>query len=309
VSAPLITGTIFDVKKFAIHDGPGVRTTVFFKGCPLTCALCHNPESQSPDRELVFRADRCRGCGDCVEACPAGALTGTAGARTIDRTRCTRCGTCAEACVAAALEIMGREVTVGDVMTEIEKDVILYDESGGGVTVSGGEPLAQPAFLFALLAACRERAIHTVTDTCGHAPPEIVERAGELTDLFLFDLKLADPDRHRAFTGVSNELILENLRRLSAAARPLILRVPVFPGINDDPDNLVRLADIAASLPHPPPLDLLPYHRGGTEKYARLDRAYAFPALRPPSAARLGELAQRLRNCGLRVTIQGEHEE
>jgi len=297
-------GTVFDIKRFSIHDGPGIRTTVFLKGCPLSCWWCHNPEGQSPGPELVLRANRCIGCGACVEACPNGAIFSQNGLLRTDRGKCTLCGSCVEVCYTGAREIAGQVMTVEEVMAEIERDVPFYDGSGGGVTFSGGEPLLQRDFLLDLLRACRQRNVHTAVDTSGLAPPETVERVGELADLFLYDLKLMDEERHRRYTGVSNRLILENLRALAGQGRRVILRVPVVPGINDDDGNVRRIGELAAELG----LDqvcLLPYHHTGADKYRRLGKDYLLPEVRPPSEERMEELAQVLRAFGLQVKVGG----
>ncbi len=300
------TGTIFDIKKFAIHDGPGLRTTVFFKGCPLGCWLCHNPESQAFEPELMLRDGRCDLCGDCVEVCQATALSLNAQTVQIDRSRCDLCGACVDACLLGALEIAGREVTVEDLLAEIEKDTVYYDESGGGVTVSGGEPLSQADFLCDLLESCRARGIKTALDTCGHAPPKVFQRVAEHVNVFLYDLKLIDDERHREFTGSSNELIHENLRWLSEQGRDALVRFPLLPGINDDEDNIRRLGEFLMALPRRFPVDVLPYHKMGVDKYARLDRVHPMPDLQPPGGEAIGRVARRLRGCGLRVTVKGE---
>ncbi|MGD8700265.1 MAG: glycyl-radical enzyme activating protein [Gemmatimonadales bacterium] len=300
------TGTIFDIKKFAIHDGPGVRTTVFFKGCPLGCWLCHNPESQAFDSELMLRDSRCDRCGDCVEVCGPAALSLDAQNLQIDRSRCDLCGACVDACLLGALEIAGREVTADEVLAEIEKDTVYYDESGGGVTISGGEPLSQADFLCDLLAACRARGIRTALDTCGHAPPAVFRRVARHVDVFLFDLKLIDDERHREFTGSSNEVIHENLRWLSEQGSDVVIRFPLLPGINDDDENIGRLGEFLLSLPKRFPVDVLPYHRMGVDKYARLGRVHPIPDLPPPRADAVQGVAWRLREFGLRVTVKGE---
>jgi len=300
-----IKGMIFDVKKFAIHDGPGIRTTIFFKGCPLRCWWCHNPEGQSPERELWWWKGRCSGCGDCLRACEEDALSLEDGSLSIARGRCTLCGACCEACHHEALEIVGREVTVAQVLEELERDTVFYDESGGGVTISGGEPLMQPAFLATLLRGCKGRGFHTTVDTSGFASPEVLAGVRKDVDLFLYDLKLMDDERHRRFTGVSNELILENLRMLSTEGHSLIVRIPIIPGINDDDENIRDMGRFAASLPQPYPIDLLPYHRAGMDKYGRLGQEYRLPEVRPPSERRMGEIADILNSFGLKVTIGG----
>jgi pyruvate formate lyase activating enzyme len=301
----LINGIVFDVKKFSIHDGPGIRTTVFFKGCPLRCWWCHNPESQAPEPELVFRAGRCIGCRACEAVCVQSAISWDGDAISTDRENCTLCGDCVEVCYAEAREIAGREMTVAQVMAEIEQDIPFYDESGGGVTFSGGEPLLQRDFLLALLRACVEKEIHTAVDTCGFAPWAILDSIRKHVDLFLYDLKLMDEARHRKFTGVSNELILKNLQMLSAQGHDIFLRVPIIPGINDDAENIRQIGTLAAALPHLKRVDILPYHRAAIEKYHRLDKVYGLPETRPPSDERISEIAEILREFGLQVEIGG----
>lgn len=300
-----IKGIVFDVKKFSIHDGPGIRTTVFFKGCPLNCWWCHNPESQSPEPELVIRPTRCIECEACLEACEQGAISRDSDGVTTDIEKCTLCGACVEVCYAEAREIVGREMTVAQVMAEIERDVPFYDESGGGVTFSGGEPLFQPDFLFALLQACREQEIHTALDTCGFAPWETLDRIRKTVDLFLYDLKLMDDARHRTFTGASNEPIIRNLRALSQRGHDIILRVPVIPGVNDDEEDVHQIGQFAASLPDLRQVDLLPYHHTAAQKYERLHKAYRLPETRPPSDGRMSEIARIMQGLGLQVNIGG----
>jgi len=301
----LVGGVIFDVKRFSIHDGPGIRTTVFLKGCPLNCWWCHNPEGQAPGPELVLRAGRCIGCGACLEVCPQGAISLDSGVARTDRERCDLCGACVEVCYTGAREVAGREMTVQQVVAEIERDIPFYDQSGGGVTFSGGEPLLQQDFLLALLQACRERGIRTGVDTCGYAPWETLDRVRRLTDLFLWDLKLMDDARHREYTGVSNRLILENVRALSERGHAIFLRLPIIPGVNDDDGNIRQTGAFAAALPHLARVDLLPYHPTGVGKYERLDQVYRLPDTRPPSDGRIEEIVDMLRGFGLQVKIGG----
>jgi pyruvate formate lyase activating enzyme len=296
------TGIVFDIRRYAIHDGPGIRTTVFLKGCALSCAWCHNPEGQAVGHEAMLRPDRCIRCGACVDACGHGAIRWSDGGPTTDRSRCTACGDCTAVCYAEARERVGREMTADDVLAEVARDAQFYEESGGGVTLSGGEPLLQGAFAAALLRGAKARGFHTALDTCGFAPWEGFARLRGSVDLFLYDLKLMDDARHRRFTGVSNAPILENLRALSGHGHRIVLRVPVIPGINDDPGNLDALARFAAGLPHLAGVDLLPYHHIGTDKYARLDRAYPLPDTVAPSAGRLADIARRLAGHGLHVS-------
>lgn len=299
------TGVIFDIERFSIHDGPGIRTTVFFKGCPLDCWWCHNPESQALERALWFWERRCVRCGDCVQACPRGAISLSGDSILTDEALCSVCGDCVQACCAQALEIVGRPVTVAEVMAEIEKDVIFYDESGGGVTFSGGEPLMQPGFLQALLASCKEKEIHTAVDTSGLAPWKTLQEISRNVDLFLYDLKLMDDEKHRKYTGVSNELIFSNLRALASQGSTIAVRVPIVPGINDDAENISSIGEFVASLTRVPPISILPYHKAGVDKYARLKKLYALPETQSPSDGQIAEIAATLQRFGLTVKIGG----
>ena len=296
-------GRLFDVRRYSIHDGPGIRTTAFLKGCPLRCDWCQNPESQSPDREAFVFPARCIGCGTCVPACPRGAISPET--RRQDPERCDCCGTCVEACPSGARQILGRDWSVEELLAELERDRVFYEESGGGITFSGGEPLAQPAFLRAALDACRERGLHTALDTCGYAPREQVEDLARRADLFLYDLKSMDSGRHREATGVPNDLILENLKRICGLGAAVWVRLPLIPGFNDGEDNLGATAAFVRSLPGRPPLSLLPYHAAAAAKYRRLGRRSPMegrPALPPGEAERA---AGRLKSLGLEVTVEG----
>jgi pyruvate formate lyase activating enzyme len=301
----LTTGTIFDIKRFSIHDGPGIRTTVFFKGCPLSCSWCHNPEGQATEPELVFRTNRCLRCGACVSVCEHDAISTDGDVPVTDRDKCSLCGACVEACYAEAREIAGREVTVAQVMAEIERDIPFYDRSGGGVTISGGEPLLQKDFLLVLLRSCRQAEIHTALDTCGHSSWETLDSVREYVDLFLYDLKVMDETKHRKFTGASSELALNNLEALSEEGHSIVVRVPIIPGINDDEENIRETGALAARLRSLERVDLLPYHDAALQKYARFDKHYELPETRPPSEEHMTDLARTLRGFGLQVQIGG----
>lgn len=296
---------VFDIRRYSIHDGPGIRTTVFFKGCPLHCSWCHNPESQSIGRERLYRERRCLHCGACVSACGHGAISIAGGNVVTDAASCTLCGDCVTACFSEAREIVGREMTVAQVMAEVERDVAFYDESGGGVTLSGGEPLMQPAFCLELLRACKEHEIHTALDTCGYASREVLDRVRPFVDLFLYDVKLMDEAEHERDTGMSNRLILENLRALAEHGHNIILRLPLIPGITDAEDNVRRIGRLAAELPGVRRVDLLPYHHTAVEKYDRLERDYGLRAVRPPTEEQTAGLAHMLRGFGLEVHVGG----
>jgi pyruvate formate lyase activating enzyme len=300
----LTAGIVFDIRRFSIHDGPGIRTTVFLKGCPLDCAWCHNPEGQSAEPELIVRPSRCLRCGACIEACPEDAIRMRADGPITDRTRCEQCGICVDACFSGAREMAGRELTVAQVMAEIERDRPFYDESGGGAAFSGGEPLLQPEFLLGLLGACRAQEIRTALDTCGYGPWSTLDRVRPYVDLFLYDIKTLEDVQHRALTGVSNRSILENLRALSEHGHSIVLRVPVIPGINDGADNLRAIGALAAGLPSAVRVELLPYHRIGVEKYSRVDRQYLLPDIPSPSTEQMAERARVLREeYGLQVEV------
>ena len=254
---------------------------------------------------MVFRESRCIRCGTCEAVCAQGAISWDGDVVSTDGENCTLCGDCVEVCYAEAREIAGQEMTVAQVMTEIERDVPFYDESGGGVTFSGGEPLFQLDFLRALLRACKEKEIHTALDTCGFAPWETLDDIREYVDLFLYDLKLIDDAKHRKFTGVSNELILRNLQMLSERGHDIFLRVPIVPGINDDDENIRQTGTFAAALPHLNRVDILPYHHAAVEKYKRLKKIYGLSEIRRPSDERIVEIGQTLEGFGLQVKKGG----
>ena len=298
------TGIIFDIKRFAVHDGPGIRTTVFFKGCPLSCQWCHNPEGQGIAAEIIFWENRCIRCYTCAQICPNGAISYSDGYLFTDREKCALCGDCSAVCPSSARVIIGRKVTMAEVMEEVEKDIIFYDESCGGVTFSGGEPLMQPDFLNSLLLYCKEKKIHTAVDTCGYAERDTLLKISKNVDLFLYDLKLMDNNRHKRFTGESNELILNNLKELALHHNQIIVRVPIIPDINDDDENIFKIGEFLVSLKAVMQIDLLPYNKLSIDKHNRLKRAYSLSKIQPPSAEGISEIKEKLTRFGLRVQIR-----
>jgi pyruvate formate lyase activating enzyme len=288
-------GIVFNIQRFSVHDGPGIRTTIFLKGCPGRCPWCHNPESQSPRPELVTFPERCIACGSCREVCP----------RETDPARCTACGACVDPCPADARQIAGRQMRVAEVMAVVERDRLFYDESGGGVTFSGGEPFAQPRFLLALLRAAKANGLRTVVDTCGFVSRDVLLAAAPLVDLFLYDLKTLDPIRHREVVGLPLAPILDNLDLLATTDAHVWIRVPIVPGFTDDPSALAEAARIAQGNLAVRRVHLLPYHASGGGKFARLGREYALGSIPVPPAARLAELADLFRARGLATRVGG----
>ncbi|MDZ7319979.1 MAG: glycyl-radical enzyme activating protein [candidate division KSB1 bacterium] len=271
-----LTALTFNIQQFSTEDGPGIRTTVFMKGCPLRCVWCHNPEGASPHLDLVWYDTRCIAARECLRVCPENALTLTPSGMVIDRKRCTVCGKCAEQCPASALEIIGKEWTVDELLAELLKDKVFYETSGGGITFSGGEPMMQTDFLCEILPRCKEAGLHVALDTCGAVSAERYQRVIEWIDLVLFDLKIMDDARHRAATGVGNELILNNVRLLAMRGVPMWIRTPIIPGYTDDRANIEAIARfIRDNLPTVERWDLLAYTNLGKPKYHRLDLPYA----------------------------------
>ncbi|MCR4398587.1 MAG: glycyl-radical enzyme activating protein [Firmicutes bacterium] len=298
--AGTVRGTIFDIMKYSIRDGPGIRTTVFLKGCPLRCRWCHNPEGQIEAPELLCAPERCSGCGDCIRVCPRGAIRPAKGMPVTDRRICDACGSCARACHFEARSIVGRRVDATEVIAEVRKDTVFYDESGGGVTFSGGEPLGQPAFLAGLLAECKRQGIRTAVDTSGFCDRRDLMELSEYVDLFLYDLKVMDEAAHLEYTGVSNRPILSNLEELSSRHRNIWVRIPLVPGVNDSEENILATGRFLSSLRGIRRVCVLPYHKTGIGKYARLGREYTLDGLEEPKREAVAEVESVLASFGLK---------
>lgn len=297
-----VKGLIFDIQRFCVHDGPGIRTTVFMKGCPLRCAWCHNPESQSSHRELFFTSQLCIGCRQCEETCPLHAGRQALARRASGSSECQLCFRCAEACPAGAIEGVGREMSVQEVMKELEKDRIFYEESGGGITVSGGEPMAQPAFTHALLHACTTGHLSTCVETSGFGSWDVFERSLPLVDLFLWDLKETDPDRHRLWTGIPLDPILRNLRSVDRLGARSHLRCVLVHGANMRPDHLQGIVEIYHGLQHCEGIELLAYHELGASKQARLGLCRQETGWRVPSQEDMEAAKRVLQEAGCQVS-------
>ncbi len=271
-------GIVFNIQRYSLHDGPGIRTIVFLKGCPLDCQWCSNPESKSAKKQIVSKPDVCLGCGKCYEVCPTGARSDA------DFSGCSFCGKCVQICPVEALEIIGREMTVDEVLEEVEKDRSFFHSSGGGVTLSGGEPLVQHEFAYELIRAFKKMHLHTAIETTGYAPFENAKKVLENVDLILYDLKHMDDAQHKKYVGVSNALILENARRIAKTKKDdMIFRMPLIGGVNADRENLKRLAGFAGEL-GVREVHLLPYHKYGEGKYKKLGVEYTFEGYTPDDA-------------------------
>lgn len=296
---------ITEIERFAVNDGPGIRTLVFIKGCPLRCRWCCNPETQARSPQLAYTRARCLNCGECVAVCPPGALKQGEGGLEIDRARCTLCGLCARQCASEALVVIGESMTAAEVFAEIRKDAVFFQSSGGGVTLSGGEPLASPRFARDLLQRCKRAGIHTALETCGHVSWKAFESVLPYVDLFLFDFKHADPRRHEEGTGVSNRRILENLLRLDRAGKEIVIRVPLIPGFNDSEDDLRQSLAFIARLGRVRRIDLLPYHQLGKPKYEKLGEAYPMPQPLACEKEKVLALKRIVEEAGYMVTLGG----
>ena len=294
------------MQRFAIHDGPGIRTLIYMKGCPLKCLWCSSPQTQRPSTEILHIELNCKKCGRCIEVCSNNAITlSNNEAIEIDRKLCTSCGDCVEICLNQALKLAGKDITVEELFKEVNKDSPFYRRSNGGITVGGGEPTMQHEFVTAFLKRCKQIYIHTAIETCGYVKWEYLEKLLEYLDLVYFDIKHMDPLVHKELTGVSNELILDNIKKASAL-RPVIIRIPVAPGYNDSDDNILTTAKFAAGLgTNLQRIEILPYHKFGTHLYDQLDMEYKLKDVEPPSEEHMERLKELIESCGIKAQIGG----
>jgi len=302
-----VSGVVFNIQHYSIHDGPGIRTTVFLNGCPLKCFWCQNPESQNLKPVLFFNVGRCTGCGTCVDACPEDTIMISDNRSATDRKRCKGHGKCAEVCPNEARSLMGRYMTATEVFEDVNGDAIFYQNSGGGVTLSGGDPVAQPDFSISILKLCRNAGIHTAIETCGFAKWDALTGILEHTDLVLYDIKHMDPVKHKEYTGVSNELILDNAKKIHQELNlPMLARVPILPGYNDSAENLKRTAEfISGNLGNCITVHLLPYHRLGETKYERMEEPEKIISVQPPSDEYMENVKVIFHSFDLTVNIGG----
>jgi pyruvate formate lyase activating enzyme len=296
-----LKGIITDIQRFSIHDGPGIRSTVFFKGCNMRCAWCHNPETLEMDPQLEAFPDRCIGCGDCVTVCRVDAIALEGGKAKVSYERCTACGDCAKICCAEALVMVGKATTAEEVLREVNQDRPYYLDSGGGVTLSGGECFFQKDFAYELLSLCKDGGIHTAIETNMAMPWGEIEPLWPVVDLVMMDIKIMDEALHREWTGVSNRGILENARLLAATGKPLIVRTPVIPGVNDNREEIGAIATFISGFAALRYYELLPYNPLGTDKYRRLGMDYGMAEMRRPPKDKMLELAQVAKGKGARV--------
>jgi len=296
-------GIIAGIKRFETHDGDGIRKTLFLKGCPLKCKWCHNPETISPKPQLAYLAEKCIGCGECVTVCPINAHGFSEGKHFYDRSRCLSCGRCTDVCLGEALALYGERITPGKALTLLLEDKIFYDSSGGGVTLSGGEPLLQPDFCMELLRSLKKEGVHTAVDTSGFAKREALDKIIDYTDIFLYDIKFYDEIKHIRYTGQSNKIILDNFGYINMRAKPVDVRIPFLPGVNDDQIELI--GRFLTAFENVVKVTLVPYHDFASGKYIALEMENELPDVRPPDNLRIADAVDNLKKYGLTVVVSG----
>jgi pyruvate formate lyase activating enzyme len=299
-----ITGLIFDIKRFAVHDGPGIRTTVFLKGCPLSCWWCHNPEGLKNKQEIIFYEYKCISCNKCIDICSKNALKKINNKLNRNYKICLSCGNCAEICPTASQQIIGRRLTPEKIIEEIEKDRLFFESSSGGVTFSGGEPLMQHTFIKETLKLCKKRGIHTALDTSGYSSTNAFNKTMKYTDLYLYDLKIFDDQKHERYTGVSNKSILKNLETLNKNKKEIILRFTIINDVTNTKENLNDITNFISSLKRINEINLLPFH-DVSEKYQRLGKEYKLKNIQPPSENEIEKIVELFEHRGLNVKIGG----
>ena len=303
MSIPSIIGRVTDIQRFSLHDGPGIRTNIYMKGCNMHCAWCHNPETIHHKRQLQFHQAKCMGCGVCFAACASGALRAGEKGRIYDEEKCTRCGKCADACVTHALAMIGWDMTVEEVLAQVRMDKAYYSRSGGGVTITGGEPLMQADFVAAVLDACRAEAIGCAVETNLSLPWSTVQKVTSRCDVVMFDIKILSPEAHLRWTGEEVSRVLSNAKKLDETGVSLIVRTPIIPGVNDDAESIRAIARFLSQLHHLSYYELLPYNPLAAGKFHDLNWEYAFEDAKIPSKGKMSELWMAARECGVNVRL------